>query len=184
MISYLKGKVLAKTPEFIILGVGDLGYKVFLPKTMLSQIFEGKDIQLFCYLHFRRDETAELYGMPSFEQLQLFELIKSIPGIGPKAALSLSSLGGLQAIKKAIEREDESFFKGIPGVGKKKIQKLILELTGKLKTPEKQKKDDALDALLSLGFSHKEAKEALQKIPREIEDTEARVKEALKFIQK
>ena len=91
----------------------------------------------------------------------------------------------MEEIKKAIEREDENIFAGIPGLGKKRTQTIILELSGKIKNLAKKKTpdaDEAEEALAALGFPRKEIKEILAKIPTEIRDTETRIKEALKML--
>src|SRR3990167_1901598 len=103
--------------------------------------------------------------------LELFETLKGISGIGPKAALRLSSLGTREQMREAIEKGDASFFAGVHGIGQKKIQKVILELTGKLKTLKQgngKEDDDAVDALVALGFSKNQAKDALSKLPEGI----------------
>lgn len=187
MISYLKGQVISKGSDSIILLVGGIGYKVFVGTKILALAKEGSDLALFCYLHLKREETIELYGLPSAEALSLFESLRGISGIGPKAALAISSLGNPQELKQAILQGDEGFFKGIHGVGSKKIQKVILELTGKIKTFGKHMEhldDDAVDALVGLGFPRKKAREAVARVGKEIQETQARVKEALKFIRR
>jgi len=118
----------------------------------------------------------------------LFETLRGISGIGPKAALKLSSLGTKEQLREAIEKGDASFFAGVHGIGQKKIQKVILELTGKLKTlkrgDENEGDDDAVDALIALGFSRQKAKEALSKIPQGLGSLKEKVKEALKIAKR
>ncbi len=186
MISYLKGKVIARGSDSIILLAQNIGYKVFLIEKAFSQISEGLDLEVFCYLHIKRDETIELYGVPTFSHLQVFETVRGVSGIGPKASLAISSLGTLEEFKKAIEKNDNSFFAGIQGVGIKKIQKVILELTGKIKTISKKTESaedaEAIDALTRLGFSKQQAKSALSKTPQ-AESAEEKVKQALKLLR-
>lgn len=185
MISYIKGKVIARGSEYVITDTGGVGYKVFIAKNRINSFPLGKEVELYCYLHLRKDETLELYGVDSPETLELFATLKSISGVGPKASLAISSLGTREQLRDAIEKGDTSFFAGVYGIGKKKIQKVILELTGKLKTLKQgneEEDDDAVDALLALGFSRQKAKEVLSRIPPEITNTEQRIKEALKFL--
>ncbi|MBI1971548.1 MAG: Holliday junction branch migration protein RuvA, partial [Candidatus Wildermuthbacteria bacterium] len=117
---------------------------------------------------------------------QLFEVLRGVSGIGPKAVLAISSLGTLDQLKNAIEKNDESFFKGIHGVGAKKIQKIILELTGKIKkfAVEKHVDDDAVHGLVALGFSRQRAREALSVVSSDIVDVQERMKQALKILAK
>ncbi|MBI1984948.1 MAG: Holliday junction branch migration protein RuvA [Candidatus Wildermuthbacteria bacterium] len=189
MISYLKGRVFVKNPDSLILVAGGVGYKVFAGPKTLALLQEGAEAELFCYLHLKREETMELYGVSSLAALSIFELIKGVSGIGPKAALALSSLGEPEEIRKAIEMGDESFFGNVHGVGSKKIQKVILELTGKLKTLKGDRKieakdKDLLDALQALGFPLQRAKSAVSRIPKEIQSPEHRMKEALKLARR
>ena len=188
MISYIKGTVIARGPDYIITETGGIGYKVFLAANRISTFSIGKEAEVYCHLHIRQDETLELYGVESLEMLELFETLRGISGIGPKAALKLSSLGSREQMRDAIEKGNSSFFAGVHGVGQKKIQKVILELTGKLKTlhkdGEEQEDTDAIDALVALGFSRQKAKEALSKIPQDLGSLKEKVKEALKVAKR
>ena len=186
MISFLEGKVIFKGKDFVILNVGGVGYKVFLAKSTLEKISTKKSpLKLFTFCYLQRT-TIELYGFLSFKELELFEILEVIPGIGPKTALALASFGSLEKLKKAIKTKDEKLFSQIKGIGKKKIQRLILELTGKFEELEKSRsltdKDEALEALLALGFSKNVAKMALSQVSKKIKDPEKRVKEALRVL--
>lgn len=190
MIGHLQGEVIFKGEHFVILDVGGVGYKVFLSLRSLSKIPQlGGELKLFCHLHVRENLLA-LYGFLNQEELKLFELVEGVSGIGPKAALQIASLGSLEKFKKAVLSQDEKFFKGVSGIGKKKIQKIILELTGKIRTPvpkapkPKPERDEALEALLNLGFAPNLAREALKSVPREVRGTEERIKAALKVLGK
>ena len=186
MISYIKGQVVARGSDYIITDTGGVGYKIFLAANLINSFPVGSTTELYCSLHIRQDETLELYGVGSPEMLELFETLKGISGIGPKAALRLSSLGTREQMRDAIEKGNASFFAGVHGIGQKKIQKVILELTGKLKTlrqGDEEEDVDAIDALVALGFSRQKAKEALSKIPQNIETSEEKIKQALKLLR-
>jgi len=186
MISYLKGKVILKDSDYIILETNGIGYKVFVPEMMIVQLRgEQSDVEVFCSLQIRKEDTIELYGLPSPELLKLFEMFRDVSGIGPKAAMLLTSLGKPEDIKRAIDQRNTQFFRGVKGMGEKKVQKLILELTGKLGTFTAEKRpsgDEVVDSLAALGFSKIEAKDALAKIPAEVTDSEERIKAALKIL--
>lgn len=187
MISYLKGTVLAKNPDSIILQVDSLGYKVFITKKTLDALKEGDTAEFFCSLQIKRDETLELFGVRSAEALRVFELIRGISGIGPRAAMNIASLGTPDQLKKALQEGDESFFKGIHGLGPMKIKKILLELTGKLKAQalqEKPEDKELLDAMTALGFPKTKAREALAKVPEGISNSQQRLKEALKLVRR
>jgi len=187
MISYLKGRVLLKDSDYIILETNGVGYRVHVPEVLYMQLREGQEqVEVFCFLQIRKEETMELYGLPSFEALKLFEAFRDVSGIGPKAAMLLSSLGKPEAIRKAIDERNIAFFSGVKGIGEKKVQKLILELTGKIGSLDNNGKrssgDEVVDSLVSLGFSKTEAKDALSRLPSDITDPEQKIKSALKLL--
>ena len=185
MIHFIKGKIVAKKKDYIILEHQGIGFKIYLSEKNLERLSEGEEATVYTHLALRNDRI-ELYGVLSQEEMYLYQIFERISGIGPKGALTLASVGSLQDFKKAIEEGDLSFFEGVKGIGKKKIQKIILEIGGELKEVSKKKDKEinqkALKALISLGFGKTEAKEALTLIPKEIKKTEEQVKEALKIL--
>ncbi len=190
MISSIRGKICYKTEKSVIIETKGIGYKVFCSPEILEQLSKEKEVKLFTYFCLSR-EKAELYGFLNVETLELFETLDGFSGVGPRTALILSSFGSLEKLKKAIEAKDNKFFTEIKGIGKKKLQKIILELTGKIKEIKKnkskkgkEKKDDALDVLKSLGFSKQEAKTALLQVSPEIKELEVKIKAALKILGK
>jgi len=185
MISYLNGEIILKGKNFIVLKVNDVGYKVFLQGKDLEKIKEKDKTEFFTFFSLGR-EKIELFGFLSREGLEFFEILNSISGVGPKTALILSSFGSLENLKQAIEKEDEDFHQQIKGIGQKKMQKIILEITGKIKEMGKTTgadKEPALAALISLGFPAQKASFALSQIPQEIQETEKRIKQALKILK-
>lgn len=188
MISYLDGKVILKKEKFTILEINNIGYKVFLSrKTLLSLPEIGQNLKLFCFQNVKED-ALDLYGFLTYDELNFFEMLLEIHGVGPKAALEISALGPLDKIKDRILKQDEKIFDGIPGIGAKKAMTIILELTGKIKLLSGQKSkgsaDPAEDALVQLGFSRQQAKDSLSHVGPEIKDMEERVKLALKSLGK
>ncbi len=182
MISYLSGKVIFKEEKFIIIDVLGVGYKVFLFPEKIRLIKDKKNISIFCHLKVKND-SWDLYGFFTLDELRFFEFLLGVSGIGPKAALEISSLGSLEEFKKAVENEDEKVLEKLFLSGKKKAQAIIFEISRKFKEKEKKnnKEDnEVIQALLKLGFSKKEAKEAVENIDDKILKTEDRVKEALK----
>ncbi|MCK5332258.1 Holliday junction branch migration protein RuvA [Candidatus Parcubacteria bacterium] len=191
MISYLKGKIIFKSENFIILLAGNVGYKVFL----LS--YEDKvedEVEFFTYLNVREDALT-LYGFSSFSELELFEHLISISGIGPKAALGILSLADPETVKVAIAKGDSSILTRVSGIGKKTAERVVLELRNKfsnldsddmLQEKSKEISDyaDVIEALVSLGYSNQQAKKALANIPAEIKDVSERIKMALKELGK
>ncbi|MEK7562448.1 MAG: Holliday junction branch migration protein RuvA [Patescibacteria group bacterium] len=188
MISYLSGKVILKRDKFIILEVAGVGYKVFLNRQTLLKLPEiNGDVNLFCFQNVKED-ALDLYGFLSYDELDFFEVLNDIHGVGPKAALEISVLGPLEKIKDKILAQDEKIFAGIPGIGAKRASSIILELTGKIIGPAKAGSrfggtDEAENALVQLGFSRQQAKDALSRVPGDIVP-ESRIKMALKFLGK
>lgn len=185
MISYLNGKIILKRDKFIILEVNNIGYKVFLSKkSILNLSGIGQELKLFCFQDVK--ETAlDLYGFFNYEELEFFDILNDIRGIGPKVAIEISSLGPLEKLKDKIIHQDETIFQSVPGIGQKRAMTIILELTGKIKNISKQKissGDEVEDALVGLGFSRQKVKEILPQIPKSLGNTEERVKEGLKLL--
>ncbi len=188
MISYLQGKIILKKDKFIILEVNNIGYKVFVSRATLYKLPEiGENLKFFCFQNVK-EEALDLYGFFTYDELDFFEILTVIRGVGPKAALEISALGSLDKIKDRILMQDEKIFEGIPGIGAKKAMTIILELTGKIKmlsgSKSKGPTDEAEDALSQLGFSRQQAKDALRQIPANIKKTEERVRQALKNLGK
>lgn len=189
MIAQLTGKPKSFTANSIILNVRGVGYHVYLPPTAVSRLLKLPQITLFIHTHVR-DDALDLYGFQSLEALQLFKLIISISGIGPKIALALVNQG-VDHITAAVSKADVDFFTSIPRLGKKNAQKIIIELKPKLgslqeldltgETPENQQ---ALDALINLGFSRQEARQALKQIAKPGDSLEQRIAKAIKQLGK
>ena len=182
MISYLKGTIKEKDNSFIVLENQGIGFKVFVSEKSLKEIKIDEQKEFFIFFAMRK-EKPELYGFLNKQELKVFEIIEAISGIGPKGALLISSLGSFGELKKAVADNNAEYFSKIKGIGRKKVQKIILELGGSLKDLKNIKKSDseALKALASLGFSRAEAEEALESVPEEIRGTKERVQIALKF---
>lgn len=186
MINSLKGKVTFKEEKFIILETDSIGFRIFCSSLTLDKIPLNKEVKIFTRLFLEREEL-QLYGFANQKELELFDTLNNISGIGTKTALILSSFGSLEKLKKTIESGKFE----VKGIGKKRLQRIILELTGKIKEIEKEKvkekieeKDESLDALRSLGFSQEEARVALLQLPPGIEDPQERIKSALKILGK
>lgn len=186
MISYLSGKIILKKDKFVIIEVNGVGYKVFLSQHTLSRLPENSDnLKVFCF-HNIKEEASDLYGFLTYDELDFFEVLMDIRGVGPKSALDIAALGSLEKIKSRILAQDEKIFAGIPGIGAKKAMTIILELTGKIKllggAKSKGSADPAEDALIQLGFSKQQAKEALGNVDPSIKNMEERIKAALKSL--
>lgn len=186
MISYIRGKILIKKERYLIVERQGIGYKIFVSEKTREKTKQGEEREFFTFFALRK-ERPELYGFLTPEELIVFETVEKISGIGPKGAMLVASMGTIGQLKKAVEAHDFKYFSQIKGIGKKKVQKIILELGGSLKEFDKnliKKDDEALKGLLSLGFSSKEAKKALEKVSDDIKETEKRIKKALQVFGK
>ncbi len=185
MIASLQGKIVLKKEKFIILEVNNIGYKVFLSKKSFSKLPEvGQNLKVYIFMDVK--ETAQdLYGFFDYQELEFFEILNNIRGIGPKAAIEIASLGPLDKLKDKILNHDETIFQSIPGIGQKRAMSIILELTGKIKNISKMKSpggEEAEDTLVDLGFPRQKAKEVLSRISKDIKDPQERLKIALQMI--
>ncbi len=196
MISRLTGKIAYIDPKYIVLDVKGVGYKVFTTVDIMNRLGKEKEeTTLWTYLAVR--ETAlDLYGFMTLSDLNFFELLITISGIGPKTALGILNSASVQTLQTAVQTNDTSHLTKISGIGKKVAEKIVMELRDKVdkfthseesKTAmrEAQRNDnDALEALKSLGYSQNEARDALKELPKEITKTNEKVREALKILGK
>ncbi len=189
MIAQLHGTITYKSVKFIIIDVGGVGYKVSAGLDTLEKIHLGDTPRLWTYLAVRED-ALDLYGFMSEEELGFFELLISISGIGPRSALSILSTATIPTIKKAVARSDGQYLHKVSGIGRKTAEKIVLELKNKLHSTDEEQAEadrdegDSLEALKSIGYGEREAREALKKVSSETTDTGERVKQAIKILGK
>jgi len=191
MIHYLKGKLVAKSPTFVIVEVGGLGYRVNFPLSNYAALPpEGSTVSLYTHLHLR-DDGISLYGFLKEEEKDFFLLLTTLSKIGPKSALRMLSSLSLPEFKKAIKGGDLTTLIRIPGIGRKTAQRMVLELKDKIEGEEPPVTGkgvltkDAMAALISLGYTRKEAEEGVQAAlssVREEVDLPELIKEALRCI--
>lgn len=190
MIATLKGIIQNKEREEVIVDVGGIGYSLSMPHTALSNLPDiGQHV--FCHTYtYVKEDRIQLYGFLSLEDKKLFSTLLTVNGIGPKLALAILSKLSAQQFAEAIFNEHISRLVSVPGLGKKTASRIILELKGKLKTDfEKETvsdpdSNDALSALVNLGYKKTEADRAVQKARiKGIKEIENLIKEALKYLQ-
>ena len=185
MIRSLRGRILEVHASFAILEVNGIGYEIRTTNSVLTSLIAGSENLLYIHDHLRED-SHDLYGFSAFTDLELFERLLSVSGVGPKVALTLMSAGSAASVRKAISDGNLDFLTSISGVGKKTAQKIILDLKGKIVEEEGVGSADAevIDALVSLGYSSQAARQAVQALSVDIVDVSARVREALKKLSK
>lgn len=192
MISYLKGKIIKKGINHIILNTGDVGYKIFVNEKLLSRLAGGDEASIWTHQYVRED-SLDLYGFDKDEELDLFETLLSISGVGPRSALSVLGVASVGEIRSSIASGDPSLLTKVSGIGKKTAERVVLELKDKMAEMDTDHYysfsgqnanagGDEIDALMSLGYSLQQAREALAKVDSQIEDPGKRIKQALKII--
>lgn len=198
MIAYLEGKLVEKNPTLLILEVNGVGYAVNIPVSTYGSLVEtGQMVKILTYQHVREDEL-KLYGFSTKPEKELFELLIAVNGVGPRMALSILSCISVQEFQRSVLQEDLDVLTAISGVGKKKAQRLIVELKEKLgKVDLGERKDlreeeatltpavdEAALALISLGYTKVDARRALDKVTEETKEAlpvEELIKRVLKY---
>jgi len=185
MLSHIFGKVIHKDDKKVILDRQGIGFEVFLSPSDLRELKVGEEKDIYTYL-FLGEKVIELYGFLTPQKLELFKILKSVSGVGPKTAMGLAVLGSLEKLKDALEKGELPG--DVKGVGVKRLQKILLEITGKIKEVKKVSvkkkitKDDVFDALVALGFNKQDIADAIAQVPEDISGAEQRLKEALKHL--
>jgi len=185
MIAKLTGKVDEVFLGSVILDVSGVGYKVFLSNGNLSGLITGKEISLLIH-HVIRETASDLYGFMKKEEKDFFELLLSVSGIGPKSALAVLNSASIETLHEGITSGDASYLTKVSGIGKKSAGKIIVELRDKIGTVGASNgtttgSGAAIEALTALGYSEREARDAIQKMDKEL-STEEMIKEALKYL--
>lgn len=188
MIGFIEGKIEFGTDKYVIVDVNGVGYKIYISSNVFKNLpGTGGKVKLFTHLYVRED-IMNLYGFLDKSDLEFFELLISISGIGPKGAMNILSVASVETLKKAIINEESSILTKVSGIGTKIAEKIILELKSKVSGEYLDEKGgasgEAIDALVSLGYRLQEAREALKKIPESVEEVTDKVKHALKILGK
>ena len=188
MIAHVVGIVAEKFAGSLIIDVGGVGYEVSVAAGDYDATVLGSDIKLFTYHHIR-EQSQELFGFSSLAAKKLFELLITVQGVGPKAALAILSLDVAENVRNAIANADSVFIAKASGVGKKTAESVIVKLSDKVGLPvvykqgavqtELNTNDEALEALIALGYTLQDATRALEHVDTKLSTSE-RVREALK----
>lgn len=198
MISYIKGKLEYLSDSFVIIDNGGIGYKIFVSPKLMSNIGKiGDNVTVFTYMSVK-DDGISLYGFENFEELEIFNKLITVSGIGPKGALGIISNLTPADFVMAVISDDVAAVSKAPGIGKKTAQRIILELKDKFKTEDfieekifgeskglssvvaDNSKIEAIEALTSLGYGRSEAAKAVSAVFEEGKTTEDILKLALK----
>lgn len=191
MIATLTGTVAEKIADIVVLDVGGVGYGLLVTNEDYGNLSAGTTAKLYVYEHIR-EQAHDLFGFLTLDTKALFEQLLGVNGVGPKMALNVLSIGTANEVRTAIAGGDTKFIQGAQGVGKRVAERIVVDLkdkvglegidlqnTGMLQAQPMTGKDEALDALVSLGFTPADANAALQHVPADL-PTEERIKLALK----
>jgi len=187
MIASLNGTVIIRDDPYIILDVNGVGYKILSASDVLTQVTIGAKISVFTYTHVREDELA-LYGFSKYSDLKLFESLINVSGVGPRTAIGIFAVGNAEQIKQAIFESNTAFFTGVPRLGSKNAQKIIIELKSKvgggdLDLANGSNRAELSAALKAFGFTSAEINDAARSIDGS-KSVEEQIKLALKYLGK
>lgn len=190
MIAHVSGVVAEKFGNAIIVDVQGVGYEVQVSLGDYEKALLNEDVKFYTYHHIR-EQSQDLFGFSSLAAKKLFELLITVQGVGPKAALAILSLGESEAVRNAIANSDTAFIARASGVGKKSAERVVVDLNDKVGLALRTNNDvlgnseivsgsdEALEALMALGYSLNDATKALEGISTDLSTAE-RVTEALK----
>lgn len=188
MIAHISGKIAEKFAGSVIVDVSGVGYEVIVPAGEFERAVLNEQIKFYTY-HNITDRSQELFGFSSLAAKKLFELLITVQGVGPRAGIAIMSLGETEEVRNAIACEDAKFIQKAAGVGKKSAERVILDLKDKVGMAISKPdgvgdsiglaSDEALEALIALGFNLNDATKALEQIPRDL-PTEERITLVLK----
>jgi len=190
MIASISGTVQKIEANSLVVAVGGVGLRVFVPRTVLENVGGiGRAIGLYTHLQVREDDLS-LFGFENEDDLDLFTVLLGVQGVGPKVALAILGTLSPELLKSAIMREETAVLQRVPGIGKKTAERIMFQLRDKLDLggaattmPLVSDIDaDVIDVLTSLGFSIIEAQSALQHVPREVRAMDERVQAALQYL--
>jgi len=199
LFAYIKGRLEYKHNDFVVVETSGVGYKIFVPLSSLEAAGSvGEEVKLYTHFYVREDAIS-LYGFLTQEELTMFELLITVTGIGPKAAMSILSMMSPSKFSLAVITDDTRTLTSVPGIGKKTAQRIILELKDKInkeqlseiagmKSDDQTVKSDnarvseAISALMVLGYTYLEASRAVASVYSEDMDTELIIRNALKAL--
>lgn len=194
MFGYIRGKIVSKELSYVISDVNGVGFKIYSSVNSISALKINEEATLYTYLYIK-EGIMDLYGFATEEELSMFEMLISVSGVGAKGAIAILSIGSPSKIAVALVTNDVKTIKSAQGIGPKIAQRIILELKDKIKNEEltlqneesekvidTDLKQEAVKALMVLGYSKNEAQKAVSKADSSITDLEELIKAALKAV--
>lgn len=191
MIGSIRGLLLeSDLDSCLIEATSGVGYKLSITSDVASELFRQKGQEVFLYVHtVVREDALDLYGFNTMAEKKLFQQVISVSGVGPRSGLAILSVAPSAQLRAAIAHGDTAFLTQVSGIGKKSAQKIILELQDKLvdevvEGSYYQTDNDVIQALVSLGYSERDSRDALQKIEVDLDtaNTAEKIKATLKLL--
>ena len=190
MIAFVQGTVADISDRSVIIETQGVGYEISTTTETLSKAVYGAQMALFTHLVVRED-SMELYGFRSRAELTFFQMLITVSGVGPRSAIAIVSLGSIDSIQRAIGSGDATYLTSVSGIGRKTAEKIIIDLRDKLAAlghkaggGELAGDSDAIEALIKLGYSREEARDAIKQVPSTAVSTNDKIREALKYVGK
>lgn len=190
MIVTLTGRVAEKIGDSVVIDVHGVGYGLFVTAEDSGSLHTGADVKVYVYEHIR-EVSYDLFGFVKLDTKKFFEQLIGVNGVGPKMALSVLSIGAANNVRQAIASGDTKYIQQAAGVGKRVAERIVVDLkdkvglvgvdlstTGMLQSDTVLQQDEAVEALMALGYSAQDAATALAKVPADL-STEDRIKKAL-----
>ena len=185
MIGQIEGKISFLGAGFAIVDVVGVGYKVRVTADAFKALKPGEKAKFWTHLAVRED-ALDLYGFLEKEEMDFFERLLKVPGVGPKSALSVLSLAPVKTLRRAIASGETAYLTKVSGIGKKTAEKIVFtlkdEVTADESGPLLREEADALEALRSLGYETADARAALKKVPSEVAGLNEKIREALRIL--
>ncbi len=188
MIGQVTGEVVAVIRDTVVVRVGGIGYRVRVLASVLTSAREGAPLTLWTHLAVR-ENAHELFGFERKDELQWFELLLTVSGIGPRSALAVLNSADLATLETAITSNDPSVLARAFGIGRKTSEKIVLELKEKVlasgdAASASGSDTEVVEALVSLGYSLKEARDAAHAVPKEVTGAANKIREALRLVSR
>jgi holliday junction DNA helicase RuvA len=185
MLGSIRGKIILKRDKFVIVETSGIGYKISVSTDTIEKLKKTtEEVFLWTHSHIKED-AQDLYGFLDYSELEFFEMLIGVSGIGPKGALTILSVAPIEILKKAIGTGDTSYLTKISGIGRKTAEKIVIELRDKMGKENESgslgQEVDIMEALKALGYSQNEVREALKKISGVV-DLNTKIKEVLKIL--
>lgn len=184
VIARLTGKVIEREEKALVVETGGVGYRVAVLSATREKMNVGEKVELRIY-HQTNQDAENLYGFETAEQLKYFELLLTVPSVGPKTALGILEIAPPRVLEQAVAGHDVTLLTKVSGVGRKTAERILVELKGKVKAKQAggisgAMQQETIEALISIGFSPAHAREAVRRLPKEVTTVEEAVRAALK----